>query len=239
VAIMIIILSKNDSESNICTAYLLDQVKGFRSDIESATTIILDAFLGEMSKYRTVMNELLTRTNTTRTKKHEHSRVLVHSYMLIKRNQSLMNGGAFGQITRLSSTSIDKFIFAKELIELQANEEIETIQNTTRQAKAAKFPLGEKERKYLDPGMEVNRSEYPECCYCHHPYINQPLLNFKVNNNNVQTVREYGAQKEKLKQWKQNSSVNEQPTCPTTGNKLSKIGEGEGKEMTRVTEVST
>jgi len=36
-------------------------------------------------------------------------------------------------------------------------------------------------------------------------------------------MREYGAQKEKLKLWKQNSSVNEHPTYPTTGNKLSKI----------------
>jgi hypothetical protein len=115
---MINILSKNDSASNIRTAYLLDQVKGFRSYIESATTIILDAFSGEMSEYRSAMNELLTRTNTTRTKKHKHARVLVHNYMLIKRNQSLMNGGAFGRITRLSSTNIDEFILAMELIEL-------------------------------------------------------------------------------------------------------------------------
>ena len=132
VAIMINILSKNDSASNICTAYLLDQVKGFHSNIENATTIILDAFLGEMSVYWSAMNELITRTNTTSTKKHEHARVLVHSYMLIKGNQSLMNGGAFGRTTRLSSTSIDEFILAMELIELQANKEIETITNTTR-----------------------------------------------------------------------------------------------------------
>ena len=171
-AIMINILSKNDSASNICTAYSLDQVKGFRSDIESATTIILNAFLGEMSEYwSAAMNELLTCTNTTRTKKHKHAWVLVHSYMLIKRNQSLMNGGAFGRITRLSSTNIDKFILAMEVIDLQANKEIETIKNTTRQAKATKFPLGKKERKYLDLGIKVNRTEYPECCYCHHPYI--------------------------------------------------------------------
>ena len=99
------------------------------------------------------MNELLTRPNTKRTKE---VRVCSGTGVLLeidKQIPSLMNGSAFGQSTRLSSMSIDEFIGAMEQVEQQADEEIATKKNSTRQA-------NEKRARKVSVGLATNNPLY-------------------------------------------------------------------------------
>jgi hypothetical protein len=229
---MINILSKNDSMSNTRTSYTSDQVRVFRSDVAKATEIILEAFSGEMTKHKPAMADLLSKPNTMRMKKCEHAQVLVNIYMMIKNITSLMDGSAFGRNTRHNNTNIDLYLRAMDEVEEQANAEVVKKKSAFGQAKPAKFPQGEQQRKYMDLGLAVDQNEMPVCCNpdCLHPFIDLPPLNLSVKEDNKLALAEYLAQKEKLRLWKQNPRANEQPTCPKTGKALLQIPPPEVKK---------
>ena len=87
------------------------------------------------------MINLLSRPNTTRTKKCEHAEVLVNIFTLIKKIPSLMDGSVFGRTTRLSNVNLDLYIRAMDQVEDQAEAEVAKKKSTVGQAKSAKFPV--------------------------------------------------------------------------------------------------
>jgi hypothetical protein len=86
-------------------------------------------------------------------------------------------------------------------VEQQAEGEVANKKKTVGQAKSAKFPQGEEQRKYMERGIAVDRSEFPVCCNpeCGHTFLDHPISNLDAQENNKQAMIDYLAQMEKLR----------------------------------------
>ena len=108
-------------------------------------------------------------------------------------------------------------------IEELADEELGRKINSIRSIKSLPFPAGEKERKYLSPGLPVNTTEFPYCAACGHNFIDHPPSNATADAENEEMQREYLETMAKITPWRANKKGLPQPACPKTGKLLTKI----------------
>jgi hypothetical protein len=108
-------------------------------------------------------------------------------------------------------------------IEERAGNELGRKISTMRSIKSLPFPVGEKERKYLSPGLPVIRAEFPVCALCGHNCIDHPLSNETAEAENNEMQREYLEIMAKITAWKADKKGIPQPVCPKTGKLLTKV----------------
>ena len=108
-------------------------------------------------------------------------------------------------------------------IEELADKELGKKINSIRGIKSLSFPAGEKECKYLSPGLPVNRAKFPYCAACGHNSIDPPPLNATAKAENKEMQREYLKKMAKITAWRANKKSLPQPECPETGKLMTKV----------------
>lgn len=224
-ALMMNILSKNDSSKNN-HAYSLDAIRGMRDQLSSLEKPILASVQLERPGAFEAMKNLFGLQITTKTTKWKHAEFLIKIWLIFREIPSLVDGSFVGRFTRRSNElnhDLDTYIGVMTDIEELADEELGRKINSIRSIKSLPFPAGEKERKYLSPGLPVNTTEFPYCAACGHNFIDHPPSNATAGAENEEMQREYLETMAKITAWRANKKGLPQPACPKTGKLLMKI----------------
>jgi hypothetical protein len=112
-------------------------------------------------------------------------------------------------------------------IEELAAEELGRKINSIKSIKSLPIPAGEKECKYLSPGLPVNTTEFPYRVACGHNFIDHPPSNATAEAINKEMQREYPKTMDKITAWRANKKGFPQPQCQETGKLLTKVSSPE------------
>lgn len=159
---MINLLSKNDSKHST-DVYSKDMVKSMLQTVKNNKNKILETVGMEAAElYDDMEDAINTAKCNIKTHKATHAEGLVDIWRIFKKIPRLIDGS--GVATR--SQSLDSFIGAMQGIELKATSEIDDLTRQFKKVESRKMPKGEADRKYLNPGLHVNRLEFPLCPQC-------------------------------------------------------------------------
>ena len=125
---------------------------------------ILAAIQAERPNSFTAMSDLLNLPNSQKVTKWSHSEALIKIWLIICEIYSLVDGSFVGRFTR--SHDLDTYIGVMTEIEEHAGDELGRKISTMQSIKSLPFAVGEKERKYLSPGLPVTRAEFSICVLC-------------------------------------------------------------------------
>mmetsp|Transcript_27543 Transcript_27543/g.45183 ORF Transcript_27543/g.45183 Transcript_27543/m.45183 type:complete len:170 (-) Transcript_27543:128-637(-) len=157
---MINILSKNDSKKNT-DAYPMNVVKEMLQNVIANRNKILEKVGIERAELYNDMEAALSRAKcNTKSSKLTHAEGLVDVWLVLKNIPSLVYGSD-GVATQ--TKSLDTYIGAMENLELCTTNDINELTKQIKKNVSRPMPPGEAERKYLAPGLPVNRTEFPSC----------------------------------------------------------------------------
>ena len=132
--------------------------------------------------------------NSRKTAKWAHAEALVKIWLIFHEIPSLVDGSFVGrfkrQINKLNH-DYDIYISVMTSIEKLTNKELGRKINSIKSIKSLPFPSGEKERKYLSPGLPMNTVEFPYCAAWGHNFIDNPPANATAKAVNKEMQREY------------------------------------------------
>ncbi len=160
------------------------------------------------------MKNLFGLQNTKKTMKWAHAEALIKIWLIFCKIRSLVDGSFAVRFTRQSNElnhDLDTYIGVMTGIEELAEEELGRKINSIRSIKSLPFPVGEKEHKYLSPGLPVNTTEFPYCAACGHNFIDHPPLNATAHAENEEMQREYLKTMVKITAWRANKKGLPQP----------------------------
>ena len=216
---MVSLLSKNDSKKNT-EGYSSTMVKGILQVIMNNKAKILSTVQMDQPKnYDRMVAALEGAKCNTKTSKIVHAEGLVDIWLVFKQIPSLVAGSG-GVSTR--STTLDTFIGIMETLELKTTTDISDFSTQVQNIISRKMPEGEMGRKFVGPGLAVDRDEFPRCPKpdCKHIYIDHPPSNATVDTDNEASFNRYAIEQQKMDLFKK--GLGPQPV-DVEGKKLKKI----------------
>ena len=218
-ALMISILAKNDSLKNN-SVYSVDAVKSMRVQITSLGRQIIATVQLERPGSYAAMQHLLKLPLSAKIVKWDHAEALVKIWEIFWEIPSLIDGSFVGRFMRHScdlNNDLDTYIGVMSNVEQLADEELGRKIDSVRSIKSLPFLVGEKERNYMSPGLDVKRAAFPHCAACGHCFINHPPSNEVADGLNAKMQQVYMESMVAMTQWRANKKNLPQPVCPETG----------------------
>jgi hypothetical protein len=167
--LMISIHSKNDTAKNN-SEYSLDAIKAMRLQITTLVRPILAIVQVERPDSYIDMKNLLNPPNgMQKISKWNLPESLVKIWDLFRETPSLVDGSFVGHFTRQTikqNHDLDTYISVMTNIKQLVDEELGQKIDSVRSIKSIPFPVGEKERNYMSPGLPMNRVKFPHCASC-------------------------------------------------------------------------
>ena len=109
-----------------------------------------------------------------------------------------------------------------QTLEMKTTTDISDFAKQVQNIISRKMPNGEMGRKFMSPGLEVDRDEFPHCPKpgCKHMYIDHPPSNATVDTDNAASFKRYVIEQQKMELFKK--GLGPQPV-DAEGKKIKKI----------------
>jgi hypothetical protein len=185
-----------------------EQVTGLFNGIDKNVAAVLAAIPPDFERRLELRRELeapLPRNQGSKPGKYERVTKMVNIWMEMKDCGAILDL-VNTRATRLTPAlvSLREYIQTMQRFQERAEQRIEENAQKVLAANYERMPDGEFERKWKDPGVELDAGQFP-CCpnpKCRHPFIDGPPSNTDADDLNREAVAAYVAKCREFTAWK-------------------------------------